>query len=97
MTRKRRSATRRPALPASDWLPLPLVLTLAAGMLMLGLFLHRSLGAALLAAAAVGLIGWWWWHHSAYHDRTAARSSGKGRSSRAPRPPRARGAAGRKR
>lgn len=57
-----------------DWLPLPLVLTLAAGMVMLGVFLHRSLGAALAVAVAIGLLGWWWWHHSVYHGQPRTRT-----------------------
>jgi hypothetical protein len=69
VTRKRPPARRKKSEPVGDWLPLPMALTLAAGMVMLAVFQQSSAGAAVLAAATFGLLGWWWWHHSIYHTR----------------------------
>lgn len=71
--RKKLPARRRKSAPVGDWLPLPMVLTLTAGVLMFVLFQFTSLGTAALAAGGVGLLGWWWWHHSAYHGQTGPR------------------------
>ena len=73
VTRKKSPVRHKNSRPAGDWLPLPMALTLAAGMVMLAVFQQSSAGAAVLAAATVGLLGWWWWHHSAYHTRPDSR------------------------
>lgn len=53
--------TRQPP-PVGEWLPLPILLTLAAGMIVFTVFQLAGTDSAVLAAVAVALAGGLWWH-----------------------------------
>jgi membrane protein implicated in regulation of membrane protease activity len=70
---KARTRRRASAPSAGEWLALPTLVTLLAGMLVLGMF-HLSFYLALLAAFVTGLAGWLWWRRATRQPATRRRT-----------------------
>ena len=80
MPRKKTSIRRsRPAAPVGEWLPLPILLTLAAGMVVFAVFQLAGTDSATLAAVAVALAGGLWWNR---YQSPAAPTARRRRSAR---------------
>jgi len=71
--KKKPNRRARPAAPVGEWLPLPILLTLAAGVIVFAVFQLVGTESAALAAVAVALAGGLWWHRYQSPAEPAAR------------------------
>jgi len=80
--KKKPNRRARPAAPVGEWLPLPILLTLAAGMIVFAVFQLAGTGSAALAAVAVALAGGLWWHRYQSAGEPMPQRRPRGRRSR---------------
>lgn len=71
---------RQPA-PVGEWLPLPILLTLAAGIIVFAVYQLTGIESAVLAAVAAALAGGLWWHRYQSPSETAPRRRRRARRS----------------
>jgi len=91
MAKPRKSASRRSkpdaAPPQSDWVTFPALLTLVAGVVVLGAFFYSAV-LAVFSAIFASFVGWLWWqrrHAQPVTTPTQRRKTPARRKSRRPR------------